>query len=212
MQRNRAAISGMGHLKMKTIPFGKCLRALTFLSIAAASLSSAFAQASSGAYSLNQDHSKILFTIGHFFVSSTEGKFTSFDGTLKFDPAAPEHGAVTIHVSPGSILTDSAARDEHLRTADFFDVARFPTIVFESTALTRNSGKAGKLTGMLSLHGVSKPISLDVTHLTPDLNADKQIFSATTTFKRSDFGMTNYPGVIGDDVTLNIEAEFDRAR
>jgi polyisoprenoid-binding protein YceI len=183
---------------------------LCVLAVLSALMLPAFAQASSGAYSLNQDKSKILFTIGHFYVSSTEGKFSSFDGTLKFDPGAPEHGTVTIHVSPGSILTDSAARDEHLRTADFFDVARFPTIVFESTALTRNSGKAGKLTGMLSLHGVSKPISLDVTHLTPDLNADKQIFSATTTFKRSDFGMTNYPGVIGDDVTLNIEAEFDR--
>jgi polyisoprenoid-binding protein YceI len=183
---------------------------LCVLAVLSALMLPAFAQASSGAYSLNQDKSKILFTIGHFYVSSTEGKFSSFDGTLKFDPGGPEHGTVTIHVSPGSILTDSAARDEHLRTADFFDVARFPTIVFESTALTRNSGKAGKLTGMLSLHGVSKPISLDVTHLTPDLNADKQIFSATTTFKRSDFGMTNYPGVIGDDVTLNIEAEFDR--
>ena len=194
---------------MKTIPFGRCLCALAFLSIA--SVSSAFAQASSGAYSLNPDKSKILFTIGHFFVSSTEGKFSSFDGTLKFDPAAPELGTVTIHVSPGSIVTDSAARDEHLRTADFFDVARFPTAVFESTALTRNSSKTGKLTGMLSLHGVSKPISLNVTYLTPDPNADRQIFSATTIFKRSDFGMNNYPGVIGDDVTLNIEAEFDRA-
>ena len=194
---------------MKAILFGKCLRALAFLSIV--SVSPAFAQASGGAYSLNQDHSKILFTIGHFFVSSTEGKFTSFDGTLKFDPAAPEHGTVIIHVSPGSILTDSAARDEHLRTADFFDVARFPTTVFESTALTRNSSKAGKLTGTLSLHGVSKPISLDVRYLTPDPTADRQLFSATTTFKRSDFGMNNYPGVIGDDVTLTIEAEFDRA-
>ena len=194
---------------MKTILLGRCLYALAFLSIT--SVSPAFAQASSGAYSLSQDHSKILFTIGHFYVSSTQGRFSSFDGTLKFDPAAPEHGTVTIHVSPGSIVTDSAARDEHLRTADFFDVARFPTAVFESTALTRNSGKTGKLTGMLSLHGVSKPISLDVTYLTPDPNADRQVFSATTIFKRSDFGMTNYLGVIGDDVTLTIEAEFDRA-
>jgi len=194
---------------MKTFLFGNCLCALAFLSIA--SVSPAFSQTSSGAYSLNQDKSKILFTISHFVVSSTEGKFSSFDGTLKFDPEAPEHGTVIIHVSPGSILTDSAARDEHLRTADFFDVARFPTAVFESTALTRNSSKTGKLTGTLSLHGVSRPISLDVTHLTPDPNADRQLFSAITTFKRSDFGMTNYPGVIGDDVTLNIEAEFDRA-
>ena len=193
---------------MKTAIFGG---SLCVLAVLAALMLPAFAQASSGAYSLNPDKSKILFTISHFVVSSTEGKFTSFDGTLKFDPATPEHGTVIIHVSPGSILTDSPARDEHLRTADFFDVARFPTTVFESTALTRNSSKTGKLTGMLSLHGVSKPISVNVTYLTPDPNADRQIFSATTTFKRSDFDMNNYPGVIGDDVTLTIEAEFDRA-
>jgi polyisoprenoid-binding protein YceI len=184
---------------------------LCVVAVLSALMLPAFAQASSGAYSLNPDKSKILFTISHFVVSSTQGRFSSFDGTLKFDPEAPERGTVIIHVSPGSISTDNAARDEHLRSADFFDVARFPSTVFESTALTKNSGKTGKLTGMLSLHGVSKPISLDVTHLTPDPNADRQIFSATTTFKRSDFGMTNYPGVIGDDVTLTIEAEFDRA-
>jgi polyisoprenoid-binding protein YceI len=161
---------------------------------------------------LNQDRSKILFTIGHFYVSSTDGRFSSFDGTLRFDPAAPEHGTVIIHVAPGSISTGIDARDEHLRTADFFDVARFPSATFESTSLTRNSDKKGKLTGTPSLHGVSRPISLDVTHLTPDPNADRQVFSATGTLKRSDFGMTNYLGVIGDDVTLTIEAEFDRAR
>ncbi|HEX4106084.1 MAG TPA: YceI family protein [Rhizomicrobium sp.] len=177
----------------------------------------AFAQASNDAqghdaYPLNQDRSKILFTIGHFYVSSTDGRFSSFDGTLRFDPAAPEYGTVIIHVAPGSISTGIDARDEHLRTADFFDVARFPSATFESTSLTRNSDKKGKLTGTLSLHGVSRPISLDVTHLTPDPNADRQVFSATGTLKRSDFGMTNYLGVIGDDVTLTIEAEFDRAR
>jgi polyisoprenoid-binding protein YceI len=124
---------------------------LCVLAVLSALMLPAFAQASSGAYSLNPDKSKILFTISHFVVSSTQGRFSSFDGTLKFDPEAPEHGAVIIHVSPGSISTDNEARDEHLRSADFFDVARFPSTVFESTALTKNSGKTGKLTGMLSL-------------------------------------------------------------
>jgi polyisoprenoid-binding protein YceI len=200
---------------MKAIASGKNLCALATLLIVLTWMPSAFAQASSaddahGAYSLNQEHSKILFSISHFVVSSTDGRFSSFDGTLRFDPAAPEHGTVTIHIAPGSISTGIDARDEHLRTADFFDVARFPTATFESTALTRNSDKKGKLTGMLSLHGVSRPIGLDVTHLTADPNADKQLFSATGTLKRSDFGMTNYLSVIGDEVTLTIEAEFDR--
>src|SRR6201986_4605952 len=104
MRQNRAVISVMGHSRMKIILFGGTLCALALLSLA--SVSPSFAQVSRsddahGAYSLNQDRSKILCTIGHFYVSTTEGKFSSFDGTLKFDPAAPEHGTVTIHVSPG---------------------------------------------------------------------------------------------------------------
>jgi polyisoprenoid-binding protein YceI len=162
------------------------------------------------AYVLNKDHSKILFSISHFVVSSTQGQFTAFDGKLNFEPQAPEHGAVTIHVSPGSVSTGIAARDDHLRTADFFDAARFPLATFESTSLTRTSGTIGKLTGQFSLHGVTRPLTLAVTLRTPDLNADRLSFSATGTVKRSDFGMTQYQGVIGDEVSLTIEAEFDK--
>lgn len=171
-----------------------------------------FAQTGGLSYVLNKDHSKILFSIGHFFVSSTDGRFTSFDGKLDFDPQAPERGSVTVHIAPGSINTGIDARDDHLRTADFFDVAQFPMAVFTSTSLTRNSGKAGTLNGTLSLHGVTRPITLAVTLVSPDIGGDKEIFSATGTLKRSDYGMTNYQGVIGDDVKLDIEAEFDRAR
>ncbi len=165
-----------------------------------------------GAYSLNREHSKILFSISHFVVSSTEGQFTAFDGKLQFEPQAPEHGTVTIHVSPGSISTGNAARDDHLRTADFFDAAKFPLATFESTGLVRTSPGIGKLAGLFSLHGVTKPITLNVTLQTPDLNADKLNFTAAGTLKRSDFGMNEYLGVIGDVVTLTVEAEFDRDR
>ena len=179
----------------------------------------AFAQAPSSAaskdntitYSLNRDHSTFQFSIGHFIVSSTQGRFLSFDGTLRFDPQSPDQGMVTIHVSPASISTDNVARDEHLRSADFFDVQRFPSADFESASLSKTSEKTGKLTGTLTLHGVSRPVTLKVTYLTLDPNADRQQFSATATLKRSDFGMTNYSGIIGDDVTLEIEVEFDRA-
>lgn len=164
------------------------------------------------AYSLNREHSKILFSISHFVVSSTEGQFTMFDGKLVFEPQAPEHGTVTIHVSPGSISTGNAARDDHLRTADFFDAAKFPLATFESTGLVRISPKVGKLTGLFSLHGVTKPITLNVTLQTPDLAADRLNFTAAGTLKRSDFGMNQYLGVIGDAVTLTVEAEFDRDR
>ena len=194
------------------------LRGLAGLALIGMSMLPAFAQvpqsgdakADAGGYALSREHSKILFSISHFVVSSTEGRFTAFDGKLNFEPQAPEHGSVTIHVSPGSISTDNAARDEHLRSADFFDAGKFPLATFESTGLNKTSGTAAKLTGMLTLHGVTRPITLNVTLRTPDLNADRLEFSAAGKLKRSDYGMTNYQGVIGDEVTLDIEAEFDR--
>jgi polyisoprenoid-binding protein YceI len=164
-----------------------------------------------GRYALDAAKSSIVFSIGHFYVSSTEGRFTSFDGRLVFARETPERGNVTIHVSPGSIDTGIAARDDHLRSADFFDVAKYPLVRFESTGLVR-TGNTGTLTGMLTLHGVTRPVTFAATLQTPDLNGNRLAFSATGTLKRSDFGMTDYMGVIGDEVTLKIEAEFDRER
>jgi polyisoprenoid-binding protein YceI len=162
------------------------------------------------AYVLNSAHSRFAFSIGHFFVSSTEGEFAGFDGRLNFDPATPEQGAIVIHVTPASISTGIAARDEHLRTADFFDVAKFPVITFQSRTLVRNSSTTGTLTGLLTLHGVSRPVSVQVALHTPDLSADRLDFSVTGRLKRSDFGMSSFQGVIGDEVSLDIQAEFDR--
>jgi polyisoprenoid-binding protein YceI len=161
-------------------------------------------------YVLNKDHSRIEFSISHFYVSSTKGQFNSFDGKLDVAPGAPEQDAVTIHISPASIQTDSSARDEHLRTADFFDVAKFPSASFVSTGAVPTSGKTGKLTGSFTLHGVTRPVTLAVTLQSPDVNAASLQVIATGRLKRSDFGITSYSGIIGDDVTLNISAQFDR--
>jgi polyisoprenoid-binding protein YceI len=167
----------------------------------------AFAQGTN-TYVLNKAHSKIAFSIGHFYVDKTVGQFNSFDGKLTLSPG---QGAVTIHIAPASIQTDSAARDEHLRTSDFFDVAKFPAASFDSSSsVITTGGMSGKLTGSFTLHGVTRPITLDVTLMSPDLNAAALNFSASGTLKRSDFGMTSYSGIIGDVVTLTIAAEFDR--
>ena len=191
----------------------KRLTALLGLGLAALAASPALAQtAAPGSYALDATHSKFHFSIGHFVVSSTEGQFTKFDGKLIFSPQAPERGTVTIHVSPGSIDTGIAARDEHLRTADFFDVTKFPLASFESTGLVTTGGKTGTLTGMLTLHGVTKAVTLNAALQSPDLGSDRLDFSVKGTLKRSDFGMNQYMGMIGDDVTLDIQAEFDRAR
>ena len=158
-------------------------------------------------YTLDKAHSSIRFSISHFYVSTTQGQFNDFDGKLTL---SPEQGAVTIHIAPGSIQTDSAARDEHLRTADFFDVAKFPAALFDSSSAIPATGKSGKLTGSFTLHGVTKPVTLNVTLRSPDMSGATLEFAATGKVKRSDFGITSYPGVIGDDVALTIDARFDR--
>jgi polyisoprenoid-binding protein YceI len=165
------------------------------------------AAAQTGTYTLDKAHSSIRFSIGHFVVSTTEGQFNSFDGKLTLSPG---QGAVAIHIAPGSIQTDSPARDDHLRTADFFDVAKFPSASFDSSSAIPVAGKSGKLTGSFTLHGVTKPVTLDVRLMSPDMNGATLDFTATTTVKRSDFAITSYPGVIGDDVKLTITAQFDR--
>jgi polyisoprenoid-binding protein YceI len=177
-------------------------------------MGSAQAQGNPGAtsYTLNTAESSIQFSIGHFFVSATDGRFTTFDGSLSVPPGAPERGTVTIHVSPGSIDTGIAARDEHLRTADFFDAARYPSALFVSTGLTLTGGSNGALTGLLTLHGATNPVSLDAMLETPDRNGARLVFSAQGKLKRSAFGMDQYQGVIGDEVTLKIHAVFDRTR
>jgi polyisoprenoid-binding protein YceI len=161
-------------------------------------------------YTLDKAHSSIRFSIGHFYVSTTEGQFNEFGGKLSFPPQAPERGTVSIHIAPGSIQTDSPARDEHLRTADFFDVAKFPAASFDSSSLTATGGRSGKLTGNFTLHGVTRPVTLDVTLRSQDRDAAVLDFTASGTVKRSDFGITGYPGIIGDDVKLTVAAEFDR--
>ena len=191
---------------------GLAMIGISILPVSGQTMQSDGSKRSAGTYALNADHSKVLFSIGHFFVSSTQGQFTTFDGVLHVEPQATNSGSAVVHVSPASIVTGNSARDEHLRSADFFDVAQFPLITFESTDLTQVSGTTGKLTGKLSLHGVTKAITLNVTLRTPDLGADKLRFSVAGTVKRSDYGMNNYAGVIGDIVTIAVEAEFDKER
>ncbi len=193
------------HSSIRSLAVGLVL----FSGIAAPSVH-AQTPSSEARYTLYPAHSSIQFSIGHFFVSSTDGAFTSFDGRLTFPQETPERGTASIHVSPGSIDTGIAARDDHLRTADFFDIARFPQASFESSGLTLTGGSNGRLKGLLTVHGVTQPITLDVTLQTPDRTGERLAFSAQGKLKRSAFGMNQFAGVIGDEVTLKIAAQFVR--
>ncbi|HJX27833.1 MAG TPA: YceI family protein [Thermoanaerobaculia bacterium] len=165
-------------------------------------------------YKVDADHSGVSFSIRHF-VSNTPGRFKDFDGTIKYDKAAPATSSVEFTIQAASIDTANADRDEHLRGADFFDVQKFPTLTFVSTGVTPKDADTLEVTGDLTMHGVTKKITIPVEVLgavkTP--NGEKAGFETTFTVNRKDYGivwnrMLDATSVLGEDVkiTVNIEA------
>lgn len=163
-------------------------------------------------YKLDPVHSNIVFSTDHLGFSKMIGQFQEFDGSLTFDGSSVEGVAVEVVIKTASIDTDHEARDKHLTSPDFFNTQEFPEMTFKSTAVEATGDKTAKLTGDLTLLGVTKPVTLDVTLNKVDANPmDPSVFiagfSATGTVKRSDFGMQYGQGAIGDDVALWIEIE-----
>src|SRR5215472_13281950 len=168
-------------------------------------------------YQVDPDHTNVGFQVRHLF-SRVNGRFDKFDGTITYDPAHPEQAKVSGTIDASSINTNNEKRDTHLRSKDFFDAATFPQITFTSTSATQiDAAKhSGKMDGKLTIHGVEKPVVLDVSYLGAGKDphgTERAGFSASTTISRKDFGVTwNAPmeagGVlVGDEVTINLEIE-----
>ena len=166
-------------------------------------------------FSIDPAHSSVGFNVRHI-VSHVKGQFNEFSGAFTYDPKAPEKSSVEAVIQTKSINTNMDKRDGHLRSPDFFDVAKYPTMTFKSASV--KSAGPGKLdvAGTLTLHGVSKPVVLSVQG--GDMAKDpwggtRTGFSATTTINRKDFGMTwnqtldNGGLLVGDDVKIDIEVE-----
>lgn len=172
------------------------------------------AKVESGQFALDKNHAKIIFSYSHFGYSTSYGLFTDFDGKLAFDPKAPASSALEITVNMDGIDTSVAKLDAHLKTSDFFDIAKFPTATFKSTAIEVTGPTTGKVTGALTLHGVTKPVVLDAVFNGGGTNpvSKKYVvgFNAAGKLKRSDFGVANYAPMVGDEVTLTISGEFVR--
>jgi len=172
------------------------------------------AKVESGQFALDKNHAKIIFSYSHFGYSTSYGLFTDFDGKLAFDPKAPASSALEITVNMDGIDTSVAKLDAHLKTSDFFDIAKFPTATFKSTAIEVTGPTTGKVTGALTLHGVTKPVVLDAVFngggTNPVIKKYVVGFNAAGKLKRSDFGVANYAPMVGDEVTLTISGEFVR--
>jgi polyisoprenoid-binding protein YceI len=168
----------------------------------------------SGTYTLDPTHANILFSISHLGYSHYYGRFDKIDGALKFDAKAPETSSVNITTDINSIDTNNAKLEGELK--EWFEATKFPTATFTSVKVEKLSATTGKLYGNLTLHGVTKPVILDVTFngagIFPMMNVPAIGFSAHTIIKRSDFGIGQYIPMVGDEVTLTIEAEFHLAK
>jgi polyisoprenoid-binding protein YceI len=169
-------------------------------------------------YKFDQSHSTIGFKV-HQFLGTTNGRFTKFSGEIDIDREHPEKSSVSAKIDVRSIDTKIQKRDDHLRSAEFFDVAKFPDITFKSRSVTRTGPQSGDTLGDLSMHGVTKPITLHVKLLTPISNEVKQTRWAVTTepLKRRDFNLMFSQGAeavsgISQTVAINIEVEAMRAQ
>ena len=189
----------------------------TFLQILSLSLLlPALAAAEPAIYKVDADHSGVSFSIRHF-VSNVSGRFRDFDGVIKYDKANPAASSVEFTAKAASIDTANNDRDEHLRSKDFFDVQKFPTLTFTSTKVVAKDANTLDVTGNLTMHGVTKPITIPVTLLgtvkTP--KGEKAGFETNFKLDRKEYGITwnnvlDSGPVLGDEVKVNIEVEANR--
>jgi polyisoprenoid-binding protein YceI len=165
-----------------------------------------------GEYTLDANHATVVFMVSHFGYASYIGRFNSPSGSLKLNVKNPVKSKLSVTIDVNSVDTPSEALDNHLRTPDFFNVEKYPEAKFKSTKIEKLDDRTGKVTGDLTLMGVTKPVTFDVTFNGGSYfemaKAYKVGFSARGTIKRSDFGMSGFLPFIGDEVSLIIEAEF----
>jgi len=160
-------------------------------------------------YTFDPDHSYIQWHISHFGFSNPSGKWM-VNGSLTLDQKNPQLSKVTATIKLSDIITGINDLDKHLKGALFFNVAQYPLATFTSDKVIPH-GDSAKVQGMLTLHGVSKPVTLDIklnkSGISPITNKMTAGFTGSTTLKRSDFGITTLLPGVGDDVKINIEAE-----
>ncbi len=177
--------------------------------VATLCIAPAFASAAPETYKIDPVHSFIVFKVLHNNVGNAYGTFNDFKGSFVYDKENPENGKLEIEVDANSLDTKNAKRDEHSKSPDFLNVKQFPTITFKSESVKRISDTESELTGPLTLHGVTKPVTAKVVKIGEVEQKGKHIVGGEATFKikRSDYGMTNMLNSLGDEITLTVAVE-----
>lgn len=187
------------------------MKSIVFTVTALLTLSTTYAQT----WAVDKAHSKVGFTVTHLMLTEVDGNFKAYEA--KMTEAKPDLSDAVIELTAdiNSIYTENDRRDTHLKSPDFFDAAKFPTLTFKSTSFKKVEGKKYKLTGDLTMHGVTKPVTLDavlsgpVTMDSPRGKQEKAGLKLSGMLKRSDFGVgSSSTAVVSDEVELKATGEF----
>ena len=180
------------------------------------SLAPALALAAPSNWNIDASHSQVGFAVKHLVISNVRGEFGAYQGKLFLDEADVTKSTVNATIDVNSLNTKVADRDAHLKSADFFDVAKYPTMTFKSTKVEKAGKDRLKVTGDLTLHGVTKPVVLDVStsaEVKGMYGETRRAFAATTKIDRKDFGLTwnklvEAGPAVGDEVTVTLDLEL----
>ncbi|OPX56673.1 Polyisoprenoid-binding protein YceI [Oceanospirillum multiglobuliferum] len=160
-------------------------------------------------YKVDPAHTAVLFKINHLGFSETVARFNTIEGNYSYDAANPTASKIVVKIDSNSLDSNHAARDKHIKGPDFLDVKQYPEITFKSTGY-KGSATEGTLSGEFTLHGVTKNIDLNIVKIGEGKDPwgnYRSGFNGTVTIKRSEFGVDQMLGGIGDDVTVELFVE-----
>lgn len=183
------------------------------VTIAASLLFGAYFSQAQSTWTLDKTHTKLGFSVSHMMLSETTGDFKSYDVSAVSKSDDFVDAIIDVKIDVNSINTDDKDRDAHLKKADFFDVEKFPTITFKSKSLKKVEGKKYKMLGDMTMHGITKPVELDVifngTAQNPYNKKTIAGFKLSGVVKRTDFGVGNAPAaMVGDEITITSSMEL----
>jgi polyisoprenoid-binding protein YceI len=164
-------------------------------------------------YTIDPVHSSVSFQISHLDLSWVHGRFNDFSGSFTLDPSDPSKASFTMTINPESVDTNQPKRDGHLRSPDFFNTKQYPTIQFTSTAVKPIEG-GYEVTGNLTMHGQTKPVTFNLKggKTVAFKGAQKTGYTAEFSLKRSDFGITKFSPMLGDDVWITVSFQGIKRR
>ena len=169
-------------------------------------------------YTIEPAHSSAHFKVRHLMIANVRGEFSKVSGTVKFDPSNPAASSIAAEIDVNSINTREPDRDKHLKSADFFDAANYPTMKFQSKTVAADGPQGYKVTGDLTIRGTTREVVLNVTGPTPEVKDPwgytRRGAEGVAKISRKDFGLTYNPMletggvVIGDEVEISLEVEL----